>query len=119
LSLSREDLLALPQREATLPIACVEGWSAVEQWSGVRVATVLELAGAGRGAAVRISSLQAGGLYSGCDLTPHLAADPATLLALRVEGEDLHLDHGYPVRLIAPNNPGVLQTKWVATVEVG
>jgi DMSO/TMAO reductase YedYZ molybdopterin-dependent catalytic subunit len=41
-----------------------------------------------------------------------------TLLALRVGGEQLHLDHGFPVRLIAPNRPGVLQTKWVSKVVV-
>jgi DMSO/TMAO reductase YedYZ molybdopterin-dependent catalytic subunit len=85
----------------------------------VSVATLLERAGAPAGAPVRIGSLQSGGFYRACDLTPAQAADRDTLLALRVEGEDLHLDHGFPVRLITPNNPGVLQTKWVATVRVG
>jgi DMSO/TMAO reductase YedYZ molybdopterin-dependent catalytic subunit len=46
------------------------------------------------------------------------AADPDTLLALALNGEPLALDHGFPVRLIGPNRPGVLQTKWVARVEV-
>jgi DMSO/TMAO reductase YedYZ molybdopterin-dependent catalytic subunit len=46
---------------------------------------------------------------------PHLR-DPLTLLALRLHGRTLHLDHGYPCRLIAPNRPGVLQTKWVARI---
>ncbi len=39
------------------------------------------------------------------------------LLALRLNGENLHIDHGYPVRLIAPNRPGVMQTKWLRQVE--
>ena len=30
----------------------------------------------------------------------------------------LHLDHGYPLRLIGPNRPGVLQTKWVTRLVV-
>ena len=34
-------------------------------------------------------------------------------LALEVNGETLHLDHGYPIRLIGPNRPGTMQTKWV------
>lgn len=119
LTLSREDLLALPQREVVLPIACVEGWSVSKRWRGVSVTTLLDHAGAPVGTPVRITSLQTGGLYRACDLIPELAADPDTVLALQVEGEDLHIDHGYPVRLIAPNNPGVLQTKWVAAVEVG
>ncbi|MFI1769566.1 molybdopterin-dependent oxidoreductase, partial [Streptomyces sp. NPDC020800] len=33
-------------------------------------------------------------------------------------GEELSPDHGYPVRLMAPNRPGVLQTKWVGRLEV-
>jgi DMSO/TMAO reductase YedYZ molybdopterin-dependent catalytic subunit len=118
LVLSRADLLELPQHEAVLPIACVEGWSAVKRWRGVSVATLLERAGAPEGARVRVLSLQSGGFYRSSDLSPELAADPDTLLALQVEDEDLHLDHGYPVRLIAPNNPGVLQTKWVGEVRV-
>jgi DMSO/TMAO reductase YedYZ molybdopterin-dependent catalytic subunit len=44
--------------------------------------------------------------------------DPLTLIALRVGGEVLHPDHGYPARLIAPNRPGVLQTKWVGRITV-
>ena len=45
-------------------------------------------------------------------------ADPDTLLALELNGEALDLDHGYPVRLIAPDRPGVLQTKWIHRVVV-
>jgi DMSO/TMAO reductase YedYZ molybdopterin-dependent catalytic subunit len=45
-------------------------------------------------------------------------ADRDTLLALELNGEPLHPDHGYPVRLIAPNRPGVLQTKWLTRVRV-
>lgn len=118
LELTRHDLLALPQHEAVLPIACVEGWSAVKRWTGVSVTALLARAGVAPGSSVRVLSLQSSGLYRASDLTPELAADPDTLLALRVEGEDLHLDHGFPVRLIAPNNPGVLQTKWVGEVRV-
>ena len=50
--------------------------------------------------------------------TPPHARDPLTLLALRLGGEPLHPDHGYPCRLIAPNRPGVLQTKWVGALTV-
>jgi DMSO/TMAO reductase YedYZ molybdopterin-dependent catalytic subunit len=44
--------------------------------------------------------------------------DPRTLLALDLAGEPLSLDHGFPCRVIAPNRPGVLQTKWGASLEV-
>ena len=42
----------------------------------------------------------------------------AALLATHLNGERLNLDHGYPLRLIAPNRPGVLQTKWLHRMEV-
>jgi DMSO/TMAO reductase YedYZ molybdopterin-dependent catalytic subunit len=36
---------------------------------------------------------------------------------LTLRGQPLHLDHGFPARLIAPNRPGVLQTKWLTRIE--
>ncbi|WP_328473636.1 molybdopterin-dependent oxidoreductase [Actinoplanes sp. NBC_00393] len=112
--LSRADLAALPQHTAVLPIACVEGWSAVGTWSGVRLRDLAALVGADlAGCEAQVESLQPAGRYRTSVVAgPHLA-DGATLIALRLGGEDLALDHGYPARLIAPNRPGVLQTKWV------
>jgi DMSO/TMAO reductase YedYZ molybdopterin-dependent catalytic subunit len=118
LSLSRTDLAALPQRAAGLPIACVEGWSASRTWTGVPLVDVLDLAGAATDSPVTVRSLEVGGLYGQSDVNAVQARDPDTLLALAVEGEPLSLDHGYPVRLIGPNRPGVVQTKWLAEVEV-
>jgi hypothetical protein len=102
---------------ARLPIACVEGWSQEAHWRGVRLRDLLEETGAPAGAAVRVQSLQRGG-YSSAMLNPSHARDPDTLLALELNGEPLHPDHGFPVRLIAPNNPGVMQTKWLASLTV-
>jgi DMSO/TMAO reductase YedYZ molybdopterin-dependent catalytic subunit len=51
-------------------------------------------------------------------LEPSHARDPLTLLATRLNGATLAADHGYPARLIAPNRPGVLQTKWVTQLVV-
>jgi DMSO/TMAO reductase YedYZ molybdopterin-dependent catalytic subunit len=82
------------------------------------VRDLLEAAGADPDADVRVESLQRGGLYRASILAPAQHRDPLTLLALRLRGEPLALDHGYPCRLIAPNRPGVLQTKWVARIEV-
>ena len=118
LSLSLAELHALPWHEATLPIACVEGWSASRTWRGVQVRHLLALAGARPGRTVRVESLQQRLSYATSLLTSEQADDPDTLLALRVEGEALHLDHGFPVRLVAPNRPGVEQTKWVTRLVV-
>ncbi|MFC4053612.1 molybdopterin-dependent oxidoreductase [Actinomadura syzygii] len=117
-ALSMDDLRALPQRSARLPIACVEGWSAEADWRGVRLRDVLALAGAPADARVRVESLETWGIYRTSDVAPDHWRDPLTLLALEVNGEPLALDHGYPCRLIAPNRPGVMQTKWLYRVVV-
>ncbi|WP_123970038.1 molybdopterin-dependent oxidoreductase [Streptomyces sp. TLI_185] len=112
------ELRALPQHEVELPIACVEGWSKSARWTGVRVVDLLERAGAPAHARVRVVSLQLRGGYRVSEMGHEHARDPLTLLALRLNGEELDPDHGYPARLIAPNRPGVLQTKWVGRLEV-
>ena len=117
-TLSLTDLAALPQRSATLPIACVEGWSASRRWTGVSLRTVLDHVGITDADEVRVGSVQKGGRYRASVLGHDHVHDPDTLLAMQVDGEPLHPDHGYPIRLIAPNRPGVLQTKWVATLDV-
>ena len=118
-SLSLADLAALPQQVVSLPITCVEGWSADAQWSGVRVRDLLDLVGADTGdAAVMVESIERDGPYRTSVLAAPHARDELTLLALRLAGEPLHIDHGYPCRLIAPNRPGVMQTKWVAALRV-
>lgn len=116
--LTRADLEAMPQTTATLPIACVEGWSATGDWTGVRVRDLTALVGTRGPAAVTARSLQESGPWTVTELPPRFVDDPTTLLALRLAGEPLDLDHGYPCRIIAPNRPGVLQTKWVSELEV-
>jgi DMSO/TMAO reductase YedYZ molybdopterin-dependent catalytic subunit len=112
-------LAALPQHTAALPIACVEGWSATGRWTGVRLRDLAALVGADpNGAEALVESLQRAGRYRAAVVPPVHLRDPSTLLALLLDGEPLHLDHGFPVRLIAPNRPGVLQTKWVGRITV-
>jgi DMSO/TMAO reductase YedYZ molybdopterin-dependent catalytic subunit len=112
-------LQALTKHTADLPIACVEGWSAGATWTGVRLRDLVALAGADpERAAVVVESLEPAGRYRTSDVAPAHVRDPLTLIALRLGGEPLHLDHGYPARLIAPNRPGVLQTKWLSRITV-
>ncbi|GAA2050135.1 molybdopterin-dependent oxidoreductase [Leifsonia soli] len=117
-TLDRASLSGLPQARATLPIACVEGWSTTAQWGGVRMRDLLALVGAPSGATLLISSLQPRGAYRRTTMGPEFAEDPTTLVALTLGGQTLDLDHGYPARVIAPGRPGVLQTKWLASIEV-
>ena len=118
LELDLDALRALPQRTAELPIACVEGWSQSVRWRGVPVRDLLALAGADDVGRVAVESLQPSGLYRASELNARQAADPDTLLALEIDGEQLHIDHGFPVRLVGPARPGVAQTKWVARLVV-
>jgi hypothetical protein len=117
-ALSLADLRAMPQTTASLPIACVEGWSAGATWTGVPVRDLLDLVGAPGGSHVTVLSLQESGGERVSTLEPNFSDHPHTLLALRLHGETLSLDHGFPCRLIAPDRPGVLQTKWVGRLEV-
>jgi DMSO/TMAO reductase YedYZ molybdopterin-dependent catalytic subunit len=116
IQLSLAELDAMTQRTAELPIACVEGWSQTATWTGVPIADLMRLAGADPDHPIRVTSLEQKGAYR----TSILPATHTrhTLLALRLNGERLALDHGFPCRIIAPSRPGVLQTKWVRRLEV-
>ena len=84
----------------------------------VRLVDTAELVGADPASVVQVRSMQTRGAFASSELPADFAADPRTLLALELNGETLDLDHGFPCRIIAPNRPGVLQTKWVDRLEV-
>jgi DMSO/TMAO reductase YedYZ molybdopterin-dependent catalytic subunit len=114
LVLTRADLLALPQHTYRLPIACVEGWSTTQTWTGVRLADLAARAGVALDhPGVVVESLQRGG-FGTVALSGDQVADRRTLLALAVNGAELGMDHGYPARVIIPAAPGVMNTKWVS-----
>jgi DMSO/TMAO reductase YedYZ molybdopterin-dependent catalytic subunit len=117
-SLTAQDLLARELSTHTLPIACVEGWTALGTWTGVRLRVLLDEVEAPAGSDVRVTSLQEHGADRQTVLPANFVDDPRSLVALMLDGEPLSLDHGYPARLMAPDRPGALQTKWVARIEV-
>ena len=114
----RDELMAMPQSTHVLPITCVEGWSATATWTGVRMADLVTAMGAPAASDVLVTSMQRFGAFGVSLLPEDHTADPLTLLALQVNGMTLNLDHGYPCRIIAPNRPGVWQTKWVQRLEI-
>lgn len=115
-ALDRAALLAMPQHVAVLPIACVEGWSTTQTWSGVRLADLARLAGVPAPESARVSSLERSGAFNRATLQGSQVRHPDALLALRVNGADLSPDHGFPARIIVPALPGVHNTKWVAAI---
>jgi DMSO/TMAO reductase YedYZ molybdopterin-dependent catalytic subunit len=117
LSFSRAELLAMDQHTARLPIACVEGWTTTQEWTGVRVADLASAAGATGSASALVRSLQPRGVLSRASLNAGQLRHPDALLALEVNGADLSPDHGFPARIIVPGLPGVHNTKWVEAIE--
>lgn len=113
--LSREDLLAMPQHTSSLPIACLEGWSTGNQnWEGVRLRDLAELAGMPNAGKVLFESLESTDAVARMSfMRRNQILEPLSLLALRVNGVDLSLDHGYPARAIVPATPGNRNTKWI------
>ena len=116
-ALSRAQLLAMPQHTEHLPIACVEGWSTTQAWTGVRLRDLATLAGVPASTQLHVGSLQKAGALRQATLEAGQVADERSLLALKVNGADLSPDHGYPARVIVPALPGVHCTKWVATLD--
>ena len=102
-------------------IACVEGWTTTQDWTGVRLSQLAEQAGADPAAVTDafVRSLQPKGVLSKASLSGDQVRHPDALLALKVNGADLPLDHGYPARIIVPALPGVHNTKWVGSIAFG
>ena len=115
-TLHLDDLEALAHSEADLPITCVEGWSAGAHWRGIPLLDVVGRAGGDAHSRVQVFSLEPSGQFNSSVVDgPQVSA---ALLATHLNGERLDIDHGYPLRLIAPNRAGVLNTKWLSRLEV-
>jgi DMSO/TMAO reductase YedYZ molybdopterin-dependent catalytic subunit len=108
---SREQLLLMAQATETLTINCTEGWSTTQHWTGVRLIDLARLVNAPPGAILSAVSVQSGWATM---LSHAQYSDDRALLALRVNGVDLSLDHGYPARVIIPGGIGNHNAKWVA-----
>jgi DMSO/TMAO reductase YedYZ molybdopterin-dependent catalytic subunit len=116
--LSLADIEAMADREAHLPISCVEGWSVGAVWRGIALLDVVLRAGGTATSRIHVVSLEtvANQFNNSYVQGPQVAH---AVLATHLNGERLDLDHGYPLRLIAPNRAGVLNTKWLSRIEVG
>lgn len=112
------ELAAMPQTAHRLPIACTEGWSVDAEWTGVVLSDLFSGMGGLPDADLRMISLEASGPRCRTLLPVRHARDQQTLIALKLNGQTLSIDHGYPCRLITPSRPGVLQTKWLSRIEV-
>jgi DMSO/TMAO reductase YedYZ molybdopterin-dependent catalytic subunit len=110
-------LVAQSGHTAELPLACVEGWSVVQTWTGARLRDLAAMAGVPAPGSVLVRSVEPAGAFSSAVLTAEQALNPDALLATHVNGAPLSLDHGFPARVISPGVPGVHCTKWVGSIE--
>ena len=104
-------------------LCCVEGWSAVVWWGGIRFSDLLQVhppAPGTRWAKLESSvNLDASGspdpYYVSIDL--ETARHPQSLLATRYSGKPLTADHGAPLRLVAPMKLGLKNIKAITSIE--
>jgi len=116
--LTRDELTQLPQHTETLVIACVEGWTTKQTWTGVRLMDLARMAGMNDDQLLQVISLQEAGAFRQTTLSRDQVMNPKSLLALQVNGEDISMDHGFPARIIVPAQPGVHNTKWVTELKL-
>ena len=79
----------------------------------MRLSELAARAGARDAGQVLVESLQPKGVLRRASLSGDQIAAEDSMLALKVNGEDLSMDHGFPARIIVPALPGVHNTKWV------
>ena len=119
LALSLAQLKALPQRTQITRHDCVEGWSAIGQWTGVPLHDLL------RAAALRAEAkfivfhcadvLSGAKYYESIDLID--ALHPQTIVAHSLNGEPLPVKNGAPLRMRIERQLGYKQAKYVERIE--
>jgi DMSO/TMAO reductase YedYZ molybdopterin-dependent catalytic subunit len=114
LELKLEDLYAMTSVQKTLKIQCVEGWSADVPWEGIPLSYLLRRAGSSVKDITQVTIKAING-YS-TTLNSDEVANLDSMIALKVDGAPLTVDHGFPARLVAPTRLGLDWVKYVATI---
>ena len=124
LSLSLDELKAMPSRTQITRHDCVEGWSAIGQWTGVPLGRLLESAELMPNAKYIVfrcaddleQSQDGSGLYyESIDLVD--AFHPQTIMAYAMNGQPLPVPHGAPLRLRVERQLGYKMAKYVMRIE--
>jgi len=122
LEFSLEALRALPPRTQVTRHDCVEGWSAIGQWTGVPLAHLLGLAGVQASARYVVFHCfddilgNGGRYYESVDLRD--ALHPQTIAAYALNGSPLPVANGAPLRMRVERKLGYKQSKYVHTIEL-
>jgi DMSO/TMAO reductase YedYZ molybdopterin-dependent catalytic subunit len=112
--LSLEQLKRMPRTDMRIRHHCVEGWSAVASWHGVRLSELARLCAATPDARyVEFKSFDAN-YFSSWDIES--ALHPQTILAYGMNGHELYPDHGAPLRLYSPVKLGYKNVKYLTEI---
>jgi len=112
---SLERLRALPQETQITRLICVEGWSEVGKWTGVRLSHFLKLVGADL-TAKYVWFRCAEGYHSSIDMAT--ALHPQTQMTLKFDDEELPPKYGFPMRIRIPTKLGFKNPKHVMELAV-
>ena len=123
LSLSLEDLRARPSRTQITKHDCVEGWTSIGQWAGVRLETLIDEAGLKPEARYLVfhcfdaltQTEDGDRYYESIDLID--ARHPQTILAYDMNGRTLTVPHGAPLRLRVERQLGYKHAKYIRRIE--
>jgi len=118
LLLTMADLMKLPKVEFVTEFKCIEGWSSVTQWGGVRLRDLMEMYPPekvnGRDPRYVYMETPDGNYYGGYDMSA--ARHPQSLLVTEIGGQLLGQDHGAPLRLYMPIKYGYKQLKRIGLI---
>ena len=119
-ALSLAQIRAMPTRTQITRHDCVEGWSAIGEWTGVPLKLLLDLAGLARDARYIVfhcADVMTGGkpYYESIDLID--AFHPQTILAWNLNGKPLPVGNGAPLRLRVERQLGYKQAKYIERIE--
>lgn len=119
LGISLAQLRAMPARTQITRHDCVEGWSAIGQWTGVPLRLVLQMAGLKPSARYVVfhcaDDFDGVPYYESLDLVG--ALHPQTILAWGMNGRPLSIGHGAPIRLRVERQLGYKMAKFVMRIE--
>jgi DMSO/TMAO reductase YedYZ molybdopterin-dependent catalytic subunit len=114
-SFSLAELKRLPSRTQITRHTCEEGWSAIGEWVGVPLSRVLDAAG-------MLPEARFVSFYSYDDWADSIdlldALHPQTILAYAMNGRDLPVPHGAPVRLRVETQMGYKSMKYIERIVV-
>ncbi|WP_338445047.1 molybdopterin-dependent oxidoreductase [Pelagerythrobacter marensis] len=119
LSLSMDNIRRLPQRTQVTRHDCVEGWSAIGEWTGPQLGTILqgaELLPEAKYIVFRCADrLRDAPYYESIDLID--AYHPQTIIAHRLNGEPLPERNGAPLRVRIERQLGYKHAKYLTAIE--